>query len=669
MSIEQADNFFDKEDYTNALKIYQLLTSDPDKEIRLNAYIGTGQSLFSLERDIEAKKAFDVAFQLSTTLKDNKSQALIKKFLGLISMNEKRFYESIDYLTESISFYEKENEKFMLKSLYKYLGRNFRIIGDIDSSLENYKKVLNLLEDDDDLYERLDLLTSIAGIYSEIDKEDKAIQTYNEALKISRQTGDKKETGETLRDMGFVYYNRGQIKEALKMYNDSLSIFREMKDKDNEIKSLGSIALIYTDKKKYNKALAIFNQCKSFFKETEDEDAYAINLTHIAYLYYKKGDKNAAIEHFKKSVEIYQTDVDPNAINLSLDDIEEINPLDAYALAKNSPYGRNWLLTNIKDSMQNNIPVNGSLWKYGGISARMWWNAYNTANKDNNQWITDQYSSNWLLNQRIDNTQEEITNEVHLNFIIGSNDIGRMNQKDMKKLRQEERNILPMWFIELPLFLEHDSQYLKIRLNNLIRWEKKFVGYPKKNVEKVHFERVQRIKIQLETQWLKRFVRDHVFYPNTEEEYQEIKKRSESAWLSDVFLWDIGDKIREEEFVEINLSCQLYFDKNSIQPDVQTTTTKFIIPIIRKNIFQKIEKIRLRRTNLLTLIIAISSLLASFISTVYPFFENYLRLLSPSDLIPFGILTVLLICFFLLISYIALKKPINKDKLDDKVEF
>jgi len=160
--------------------------------------------------------------------------------------------------------------------------------------------------------------------------------------------------------------------------------------------------------------------------------------------------------------------------------------------------------------------------------------------------------------------------------------------------------------------IEHGEKILKIRLNNQIQRNSRFLGYPLRGAKgTLSFTPVKRIVVSFRTQWLQELNIDHVFAPNTQIEWDLSKGSPDKVWLKDIFTMDLGEHTQSENALELAYHIEFYCDEENNIPTVKTTNKKHVMPIYRKNRYQRVQKFKKNNENALTLVIALASLLSS----------------------------------------------------------
>ncbi|MFW9993604.1 MAG: tetratricopeptide repeat protein [Candidatus Odinarchaeota archaeon] len=546
--------------------------------------------------------------------------------------------------------------------------------GNYDEALEELTAMLK----DEDLEPsyRNETLNMIGFIYSKKGDLDGALEHFKEALAVSDEIKDIPGKATNLNNLGHVYLKKGNLDEALKYFKEALALNKSIYYPFGQVANLINIGQIHIEKNNLDEALEHLNQASTLSKSL-DPEGYAKSMIFTGTVYRKKGEIDKALQHYEEALVRHEKSSNPYDIDSSLGEIYEIDPEKAFSLALESPLGRNWLFLKFHQQQGVGTPVDGKFWLTIWRAASHWWDDIGILMEQKGKkekettgedWKLKQYETNWKLKQLTGSTKGEICSETSLNFLFGANDLKTTRDPKDPDLQSEQQDLNPLWFVEVPLKLLHGEKYLKIRLNNLVNRNGKFLGYPVADIEGMKYENrsLARIKLQLETQWFQKFEVDHIWYPNTQEEYEEYEKNP-NCRLSDVFLVDLGENLKKEEQLELTYSVQLYFDAKADEPDIKTTTKRAIIPVIRNKDLQNLDRIRRKNEYLMTAVVAVFSLMASIIASmnqvILPIFSTGPEI--DPNLILIGVAGLVVISIVL---GLLLIRPKNKDKMEDKVQ-
>ena len=387
---------------------------------------------------------------------------------------------------------------------------------------------------------------------------------------------------------------------------------------------------------------------------------------------------------------------------------EEFYQIDeslAFEHAVNSPFGLLWIFTKYNEKIESNESITSNFWRILRKATQNWWTeifdnkdaifssiygdkksvkhrfretALDSGSKKDQ---ASQFETNWLLKQLIKTTQEPLTNDTIVNMLVGSNDLFTPDTEDLSVLRDVQADLEANWFVELPLFLRHDEKYLKIRLNNRIKRFGRLIGYPL--MDKVGGS-IKTIKITIETQWLQRFVLDHIFVPNSQYEYESFEINPANTWLSDVYIMDLGENVQKYSQLELTYRIELELDNKNEEGNnisFKTTNKRLVIPVYRKDNFQYFQKFMANNNAALAIFIALFAVFFDIVDLFANFYDYPTILVdwynTPDHFITYmsNYLPYLLLFFGMLIILIPVpvyfwgKRKRDSKKLKDKIDF
>jgi len=545
----------------------------------------------------------------------------------------------------------KSGNKESIVKAYIELGDIYKNTHDTVNAERNYEKALPFAETDKKQQGKL--LLNLAAINLEQLDYDKALEQGSEGIQIFKGLNNVKALIDTYKIVTKVYTRTKQTDKALTSVNQMCKaagiknekeyeiarVYHSLKDYDNALKhflladDLGLeealsanannyIGRIYLKKMKPESAHEHLEKAynnKELLKGLE----YRFAVANMGTYYHQLNDLENARKFYKEAMDLFIADGSLAYINFFFNEIKRIDDHMAYEFAIKNPLGITWLMEiNKQKSFQS---IDPEFWQLLTNASTSWWQEYR--DKKNSSLF-----QHWKIKQVNTNIVQKITSESILNFVLGANDLS------VENLHEEEENLPPLWFVELPAKVNHGEKHLKIRLNNLIKRDQEYLGYPSGiNGNDKLFTPVERIIITLRTQWLQEITIDHIFNPNTQAEWEAKRKTDGSVWLKDVHLMDLGEYTTSEDQLELNCRMDIYFDVKNKEPDIKTTNKKHVIPIYRKNRFQVLQKIRKSNENALTALIALTSILSSLYMLItgpnsVDIRDSLARSLSPNDL-------------------------------------
>ena len=605
-----------------------------------------GKALISHNEYDRGLEYFERGFKLFENISpDAFAEQIVSVGLFLESIRELDY--SIEFLKRALEIYNKiESTKGIVNVLIN-LGEIYSKMGQIEHSITYYEEALkNFVEYDES--EKATILMGLGNVLSNRGKIDKALEFFDQSLQIFTKIGDANNKAKVLQLMGKTFNRKNELDKAISYYEQSYTIFNEdefniSRERATCINELGSIHLKL---KNYTKAYEYFTDALKILDKSQDSLSKAEPLVYIGLIHYQKKDLNKANEFFSKGFELLASRQDPFDILNMFEEFYQIDENLAFEHAIKSPFGLLWVFTKYNELIESNQPISAHLWVILKKATQNWWNEifenretiFNNLygdkkitrhrfreRDDHTSGQTDQpvsqFENNWLLKQLIKATQEPLTNDSIVNMLVGSNDLLTPEDEDLSILRDVQADLEPDWFVELPLHLRHSDSYLKIRLNNRIKRFGRLIGYPLLNKSGGS---IRTIRIFFETQWLQRYVIDHIFVPNSQYEYESYEINQANTWLTDVYIMDLGENAQKFSQIELTYRIELELETKDEQGNnisFKTTNKRLIIPIYRKNNFENVQKFMANNNAALAIFIALFAVFFDFFDLLANFWD------------------------------------------------
>lgn len=580
--------------------------------------------------------------------------------LGNVYLAQGKANRSMKYFLLGLDIYETKPDILGKASASLGLGNAYRLRGEPTKAIEMYLQALNLFEDSSNPTEEASTMYNLGEAYFGLGEYELALDKYERSLNLFEHSPNPASNARSLTGIGNVYRGMGNPKKAVEYYEQALDLLKESQNPE-KMYPLNNLAEMYIMQQNYELAKGLAQESLELSVKSPNPLFQAIPLTKLASMYYKQGDIKRGYENASNAVEILSQSPNPKDIFQPLNLILDYHPEKAFAFARISPLGCNWLLTKFYTKINQGDFIDTSLWFDMWQACVSWWD--DVKNHIMNDSLSEsEYITNWKINFLLEEAQRKVSTEIFLNFLFGANDIESDIKQEYKNLRNPQIGLKPMWFVEFPSKLRHGERYLKLRLNNLININDDFQGIP--DITEDEFSQVSRIKLKVETQWLQSFKVDHIFYPNSDEENKAYRINSQKTWLKDIIIMDLGKNVSKKDNVELSVTGEFYSQDPS-EPYIRTTTKIIKIPIIRTSNYQEMQKFRELHTNSLAVILAIWSILFSLTTLVIENFDFFseIHINQQSRLIIFGIIFAIIGT-----AYVWLKKTKNQNIIGNKIQ-
>jgi serine phosphatase RsbU (regulator of sigma subunit) len=195
---------------------------------------------------------------------------------------------SIEYAHQTVHLADKlGNNKIKRQGLH-VLGLNHYRLGNYDKTLDYFRQVLRMFEQENDLKGIGRLHNNIGIIYDELNQYEKALSYYYKSLEIKRQLADSAEVASTLSNIGFAYQKMNLPDKAYTYLMQALHIDLQAGNKEGLIYTYGNLGRLYASLNKADSALFFFNKSLHLLKKAGTPYEQAEILHSMGGIYLKQ---------------------------------------------------------------------------------------------------------------------------------------------------------------------------------------------------------------------------------------------------------------------------------------------------------------------------------------------------------------------------------------------
>ena len=213
----------------------------------------------------------------------------------------KNFDSTIIVGDKALQMARKKADSSSVAKLKHQIGVASYFSGKYDVAAKNFIESISIFEKNDDKKKLAPVYNDLAKLYRKTKDLDKAITNYNKADAIYRQLNDTAGIAMILNESGVVFEYRNDYKEAINRYTSSMKLAEKAGDSLSVSYSLSNIAGVYVIEKKYD--LAVENLLRALNIRQLLKDSFAIALTYsdLGVAMNGKGDYSKAIEYLTLS--------------------------------------------------------------------------------------------------------------------------------------------------------------------------------------------------------------------------------------------------------------------------------------------------------------------------------------------------------------------------------
>ncbi len=333
-------------------KIREVLYNDINEELRVEYHRIVAESLRELYKDNLEDVLENIAYHYYRA-EDKRAVGFLLD-AGDKSKGKYANIEAEKFYRDASSLIDEKDERSV--RAYEGMGDVIATIGDYDEALENYKKALDLEDDNKD---KARLHRKIAGVYVDKGEYDRALEYadkgmslateddvemcrllnkkgwaytrrgeydtamdfFEEERVLSGRSDEKKDYAQALHDIGTIHVSKGDYDEGEEYLEKALAIRTKIEDVKGMAKSLNNIGSIHYRKSEYDMSLEFHERSLEAAEEIGNKDGIGISLNNIGTIYSAKGQKDTALHYYKRSLETAEKIGDKNSIALSLNNV------------------------------------------------------------------------------------------------------------------------------------------------------------------------------------------------------------------------------------------------------------------------------------------------------------------------------------------------------------
>ncbi len=288
------------------------------------------------------------ALHLSRRLKDETSEGLALRDIGLGLYYSDQYKKSLDYSYRAQRIFERIGDRKNLVDVWRRIGNVFWKINEYEKAQEYYDRCLEYFGETVDKKEYAKVLNNKGLINYDCGKLDTAVENHLEALRIIEMPGneDKRLEGIFNANLGRTYFRLGDYNNALRHLQRALPIVTERRatqtisyvcimiarvykeqgnfdaaidycnrsmrvlHKDNEAykrqngNTLILLAELYIAQKHFQKAMDCLERALKNYREIDAKSRIALSLIMMGHVRKERGQFHEALEDLKQGAEI-----------------------------------------------------------------------------------------------------------------------------------------------------------------------------------------------------------------------------------------------------------------------------------------------------------------------------------------------------------------------------
>ncbi|MDT0557764.1 tetratricopeptide repeat protein [Ichthyenterobacterium sp. W332] len=216
---------------------------------------------------------FDNTKKLLQKLGEEQRVAIVNISLGAIQLRQGDYNKTIETLTESARYFEKNNDSLNAAKCYSNIASAFAELEIFPKAIEYSEKALLVFESLNQTQFRLITLPNLATQYYKNEDTLKAIDYNNKAEKLAIKLGDKRSLSIIYNNLGDLYLNKNSEK-AKQYLEKTLQLKSELNLKSGIEVTQSNLGYIHLKNKDYAKAISYFKKAEELIKGKQRVSVY-----------------------------------------------------------------------------------------------------------------------------------------------------------------------------------------------------------------------------------------------------------------------------------------------------------------------------------------------------------------------------------------------------------
>ncbi len=239
--------------------------------------------------------------------KDDGGLARAGNNLAMIHLRENEYYNALEYMSESLKYFEKINDKNKLLVLYNNIGNLQAQLGNSEQSFKYFSLALQLALELNEKKISPYIYNSLGNYYGTQQKYKEALANYKKSINISEEERNQLVLGLAWFNMAIIYQAQRDYDNSIKYMQKSLEVRKSTGDSIGIIASLNQLGL-------FNLVINDFDKSKENLNNALKLNKLKRNNSELkqSYLYYSKldsaqGNYSEAYDLYKKYSEINES--------------------------------------------------------------------------------------------------------------------------------------------------------------------------------------------------------------------------------------------------------------------------------------------------------------------------------------------------------------------------
>ena len=214
-------------------------------------------------------------------------------------------YEALKLVKQARLLASQEQNSQLEIRVLVHQAKLLRDVGELEPSLKDFGRALEMLESNQDALLRADALNGRAGVYHLMGEYVLAQKDLKQGLQLAKTLDDKKRMANGLINIGILQTKLADYPQALKSLSRAHKVIREHQlDKAIEAQCLINTALLYEEITEDHKALETYQQTLAQLEGLESPQLEAICRVNLGNVYKRMHYDDIAQENFEAALQL-----------------------------------------------------------------------------------------------------------------------------------------------------------------------------------------------------------------------------------------------------------------------------------------------------------------------------------------------------------------------------
>ena len=241
-----------------------------------------GQCYLNLGKRKEAYQEFNTVLVQSPDFSKNKANSFNK--IGAWYASQSKFSDAEKMFKESLVIRNKLGDVFDISSIHYNLGNLYRLMGKLESSLEQLLIAKKMREKINHIYGLADVDNLIGNVYFSLSNYDVSYQYYLNALKVKEKINDKKAISKINTNIGAIFISNRDFKKAKEYLIKAEEILEESQQVSDLMMVYVNLAVVYRNLEDYAKAYDYYLKAERIARQIGNKKELVIIYTNLSYL-------------------------------------------------------------------------------------------------------------------------------------------------------------------------------------------------------------------------------------------------------------------------------------------------------------------------------------------------------------------------------------------------